>query len=140
MYRKHNLMLMAALMGVMSVGGTAIAASTAPEFPDDGKIRVRNVETGQVCEFDTVHQAADFHNHVEGRDSWELVKPVEAPASDAADEPHTLTDVIDYANAQAEAIMGLPATLVAQTAEPAAAPIAAPAADAATTTTEQPAA
>lgn len=127
---RMNLMLMAALGAALSVGGAAVAAA-APEFPDDGKIRVCNRVTGQVNEFDTIEQLDNFGANVEDRADWDLVKPLgihievdlnelradldklNAAHDDAArtqadtsaapaGEPATLTDVVETAPAGTE--------------------------------------
>lgn len=72
---KTKFLLMVAMGAVISAGGTAVAVASPREFPDDGKIRVRNVETGQVCEFDTREQANTFGAGIENPSDWELVDP-----------------------------------------------------------------
>lgn len=73
---KHTFLLMAAL-GAMSAGGfTSGSAEAAPALvhPDDGKIRLQNTETEQLCEFDTMDSAREFFGNVADSHNWEHVQ------------------------------------------------------------------
>lgn len=80
MYKRHHFMLMAALGAALSAGAGAVAQAyepATPEFPDDGKLRVKHSATGQVCEFDTAEQLDNFGKGIADhadRDSWQLVQ------------------------------------------------------------------
>lgn len=74
--RSHTLMLMSAMAAALSVGGVAATViEAAPEYPDDGKIRLQHTTNEQLCEFDTREQADTFVAGVDDPDNWRPVGP-----------------------------------------------------------------
>jgi uncharacterized protein YcbX len=82
MYKKHmHVLMMSALAAGFATGAVAAepaAAPADPEFPNDGKFRVKHSDTGQVNVFETREQLATFGQNIADhadRDSWQLIRP-----------------------------------------------------------------
>jgi len=109
MFRKRHSMIFAAAAALMSAGGSAISiAAEAPEFPDDGKFRIKHSATEQVLEFDTEDQAANFARNATDAADWRPVRNgvpayMNLPAPTEPEAAETATDAAAAAEAAAPA-------------------------------------